>query len=211
MKNLPQHIENQFFRVLNKEIGIKAFEKWVYETEELEAVLSAENYLDLIAFNYNQEDLYGLLTESLYDLFIKFIDSPKYENYRIKRLLTLVTDKDDSWKSAVSKLHSECINSYNFLDSFFNFYFLIRDNRRNPKVIEEMYPLIKNEAEKVLDWLNSEKIVIKGREGHRKGTNYIDSRTKEEKELIVFDEEQSKKWGNFAKNGTPQYFTKIFG
>ena len=54
MKNLPPHLENQFFRVLNKEISIQDFEKWVYETEELEHVLSSDNYLDLIAFNYYQ-------------------------------------------------------------------------------------------------------------------------------------------------------------
>jgi hypothetical protein len=40
MKNLPQHIENQFFKFLNKETSIEEFEQWVYETDELETVLS---------------------------------------------------------------------------------------------------------------------------------------------------------------------------
>jgi hypothetical protein len=211
MKDLPQHIENQFFRVLNQEISIQDFEQWVYEMEELEQVLSSDNYLDLIAFNFNQEDLYGFLIDSLYDVIIKFIDSQKYENYRINRHLILIIDKDKSWKTAVKKLYSESINNYNFLDSFFNFYFLIHDNKRNAEVIEEIYSLINLESVKVLEWLNSGKIIIKGREGHRKGANYLDYRSNEEKEMIVYSEEQAKKWGNYAKNDTPQYFTKILG
>ena len=67
------------------------------------------------------------------------------------------------------------------------------------------------EALKILEWLNCEKIIINGKEGHSKSTNFLDYRTNEEKECIVYNDEQAKKWGNFAKNKTPQYFTKILG
>ena len=86
MKNLPQHIENQFFRILNKEISIKDFEQWVYKTEELETVLSERDYLDLIAFNFNQPHV----LYELFKIFVKWINIQKYETYRIIYLLDLV-------------------------------------------------------------------------------------------------------------------------
>jgi hypothetical protein len=177
MRNLPQHIENQLFRVLNNEIGIKAFEKWVYETEELETVLSAENYLDLIAFNFNQINAF----DSLYDLFIEIIDIPKFETYRIIYLLDLVINKHDLWIKAVSDLYHEFIESYAFLEVFSGLDELIVNDYVYGVPIAEIYLSSKEEAIKMKNWLIDDTIVIKGREGHRKGTNYIDNRKEDEK------------------------------
>ncbi len=78
MKNLPQHIENQFFKFLNKEISIEEFEQWVYATDELETVLSADLYQELIAFNYNAR----YVLASLYPILMESLDESKFEKYR---------------------------------------------------------------------------------------------------------------------------------
>lgn len=184
MKNLPQHIENQFFKFLNKEISIADFEQWVYATNELETVLSADMYQELIAFNYQSR--YVLAT--LFPILMECLDFPKFETYRIIYLLDLIIEHDDLWKKAVNDLYHEYIESYNFLEAFGTLDDIIDLNealefRHNSMddLMGESFIYSKNEAIKMKDWLNSRTIVIKGREGHRKGTNYIDNRKEEEK------------------------------
>jgi hypothetical protein len=209
MNNLPQHIENQFFKILNKEIPIEEFEQWVYATDELETVLSEHDYLNLIAFSFDQLNAFDYLE----DLLIGIIDFPKFEKYRLIYQLNIIIEKAALWKNAVETLHGDYINSYNFLEPFFSIHFMIEDNHEfypqlnenRHQLIEDMYVLAKKEAIQLLDYLNSDKIIIKGREGHRKGTNYIDNRTKEEKARPFFDIKQTKNWWEYWKEVPPQY------
>jgi hypothetical protein len=181
MKNLPQHIENQFFKFLNKETSIEDFEQWVYATDELETVLSADLYQELIAFNFNAR----YVLASLYPILMDCLDESKFEKYRIIYLLDLIIEKDVLWRKAVEDLDNECINSYAFLYIFCRLNDEIYENQREIETefdsIEKLYSWSKNEAIKMKNWLNSETIIIKGREGHRKGTNYIDNRKENEK------------------------------
>jgi hypothetical protein len=180
MKNLPQHIENQFFRVLNQEISIQDFEQWVYEMEELELVLSSDNYLDLIAFNFKQKDAF----HELYNLLIELINFPKFEKYRIIYLLDLIIVKDNSWKKIVNILFHEYINSYAFLIVFSGIDDMLEYDKTYWVTVDaDMYLASRDEAIRIKNHLNSGSIIIIGREGHRKATNYIDNRTEAEKKF----------------------------
>jgi hypothetical protein len=177
VKNLPQYIENQLFSVLNHEISIKEFEQWVYQTDDLEKGLSEQNYLDLIAFNFNQEHAF----HELYNILTEWIDFPKFEQYRLIFLLDLIIEKDDFWRIAVTNLYHEFIESYNFLYVFCwledSLYYNEKIGGINPDSMDSLYISSKEEAIKMKNWLILGTIVIKGREGHRKGTNYTDNRT----------------------------------
>lgn len=177
MKKLPQHIENQLFKFLNKEISIADFEQWVYATDELESVLSEDNYLDLIAFNFTQKNAF----DELYEVLIELINFPKFETYRIIYLLDLIIGKDDLWTKAVKDLYNECIESYEFLDVFGGLDEMIENYYIYGNSIDDFFIESKDKAIKMKNWLNSGTIIIKGREGHRKGTNYIDNRMENEK------------------------------
>ena len=209
MKNLPQHIETPFFKVLNHELSIKEFEQWVYATDELETVLSTHDYLNLIAFNYGQLKALDYLEDLLMDI----IDFPKFEKYRLIYQLNIIIEKDGLWENAVEIFHGDYIDSYNFLEPFFSLHFMIEDNQEfypelnenRSQLINEIYVLAKKEALQLLNYLNTDKIIIKGREGHRKGTNYIDNRTKEEKARPFFDIKLTKNWWEFWKKTPPQY------
>ncbi|MBB6461848.1 hypothetical protein [Flammeovirga kamogawensis] len=52
MKEISEHIELKFYEVLKHKISIQDFEKWVYETKELELELLEDIYTDLISLNY---------------------------------------------------------------------------------------------------------------------------------------------------------------
>jgi hypothetical protein len=177
MNNLPQHIENQFFKFLNKETSIDDFEQWVYATDELETILSADLYQELIAFNYNAR----YVLASLYPILMEHLDEAKFEKYRIVYLLDLIINKDDLWVKAVKNLYKESIESYAFLDGFSVLEEYVEHYYFYGDTVDDFYIESKEEAIKMKNWLNSETIIIKGREGHRKGTNYIDNRKENEK------------------------------
>jgi hypothetical protein len=179
MKNLPQHIENQFFKFLNKEMSIEEFEQWVYATDELETVLSEHDYLNLIAFSFDQLNAFYYLEE----LLIELIDFPKFETYRIIHQLNIIIENDGLWENAVEIFHGDFIESYYFLKPFFDLHFLIEDNQGSDvELSDDVYIRARKEAISLKNWLITGTIVIKGREGHRKGTNYIDNRKEEEKQ-----------------------------
>jgi hypothetical protein len=181
MKNLPQHIEYQFFKFLNKEISIEEFEQWVYATDELETALSPDIYQNLIAFNYNSR--YVLAT--LYPLLMECLDFPKFEKYRLIYHLNLIIEKDNSWQKAVKKLDHEFRENYDFLNIFCALDDMLNYDEdkygTNPNSIDDLFIESKFQAIKMKNWLNSGTIIIKGREGHRKGTNFIDNRIESEK------------------------------
>ena len=181
MKNLPPHLENQFFRVLNKEISIQDFEKWVYETEELEHVLSSDNYLDLIAFNFKQPHV----LYELYKVLIEWINIQKYETYKIIYLLDLIICKDESWKKAVYLLGGQYRNNdYYFLNNFFliDDYIEYYDTEKSADSIEHLFIASIKEAIKIKDELNLGKIVIKNQHKFEElEQKYFDYRLEEEK------------------------------
>jgi hypothetical protein len=172
MKNLPQHIENQFFKFLNKETSIEDFEQWVYATDELETVLSADLYQELIAFNYKSRYVLATLCPILMDC----LDYSKFETYRIIYLLNLIIEKDDLWTKAVKDLQFEWVSNYfflncfDFLDTDFDFY-------KDTDLITSVFMKAKDYSIQMKHWLISGTIIIGDREGHRKGSNYIDNRT----------------------------------
>lgn len=210
MKNLPQYIENQFFSLLNHKVSIKEFEQWVYATDELEAVLSERDYLDLIAFNFSQLNAF----DKLECLIIDLIELGKYEKYRLIYQLNLIVEKDSLWENAVEILHGDYCDGYNFLEPFFSIHFMNADdheyypklNENRHQLTEEMYVLARKEALQLLNYFNTDTIVIKNsREGHRSGQHYTDNRTKEEKARPFFDIKQTKNWWEFWKKTPPQY------
>ncbi len=65
-------------RLLSLEIPVREFEQWIYDSPELEQILGAEEYLELLAFNYGQPD-------AAYELRKKVASI--YESHRPGRLI----------------------------------------------------------------------------------------------------------------------------
>lgn len=62
-----------------------------------------------------------------------------------------------------------------------------------------MYPAVADEANRVLHWLDTRKIVITGHSGDYQGIQYKDDRSKEEPEPSAYDTVKPKKnGGNFG-------------
>ncbi|MBG9993830.1 hypothetical protein I6F50_02030 [Pseudoalteromonas sp. NZS127_1] len=63
--------------------------------------------------------------------------------------------------------------------------------------VDDYYPQILDEVEKVLEWLDNGKIVITGHSGEYQGIEYEDNRSVEEKEPTGYKVQESKKWWQF--------------
>jgi hypothetical protein len=113
------------------------------------------------------------------------LDEAEFEKYRIIYLLDLIIEHDGLWKNAVNDLYHESIESYDFLIVFSFLDDMVNHDETaygiNPNSMDDLYSSSKAEAIKMKNWLNSETIIIKGRAGHRKGTNFIDNRNENEK------------------------------
>lgn len=175
MENLPQHIENQFFKFLNKEMSIEEFEQWVYATDELETVLSADMYQELIAFNYQSR--YVLAT--LFPILMQCLDINKFETYRIVYLLNLVINKDILWKKAVRTLYIYSREKYDFLSHFCSLDDYIEYYEFNQEELRNIQIAAIKEAIEIKNALVSNEIIIEN--GNEGGTNFIDYLAKDEK------------------------------
>lgn len=51
---LPAEILEVFYETLNGDRSESSFEQWVYDTRELEQMMSPDDYMELIAFNYRR-------------------------------------------------------------------------------------------------------------------------------------------------------------
>lgn len=112
MKNLPKSIEEKFYAFIYGDINLESFESWVYTENDLEAALSADDYLDLISFNYKK---IGAKDELIEFLFGRFIDRAKYERWMILELLYIAKKGDERLPDVLRLFYDLYCRDYNFL------------------------------------------------------------------------------------------------
>lgn len=89
---IAENTRIQFYLFLNGEISIENFEQWVYANNELEKQLKPQDYLDLLSFNFKQQDA----TYELKKLLENHISQLDFDNWNIRKLLNeLITEQRD--------------------------------------------------------------------------------------------------------------------
>ncbi len=101
MDKLTDTTKQTFFRLLNGDLAIKEFEQWVYNSSDnLEAELQPDFYLDLISFNYNQKDNFRQLGDKIGTQ----IDTNEFNIWRTRRLLRDIIENKIDLVLATRKL-----------------------------------------------------------------------------------------------------------
>ena len=99
------------YQFLNDEIPLADFEKWVYQTPELEEILGSDSYFDLISFNFHGKDALYQVKQ----MFMERIGIGRYEAWRIRQLLLhLINDQGDPVETVA--------DSYNFYCAGYHFF-----------------------------------------------------------------------------------------
>ncbi len=194
------------YKLIAREIEINEFEQWVYSEKDLESLLSSDEYLDLISLTYK-------LPSSLYEaekILRPHIDIGKYYDWYLRRVLQQVIEHPTDVHKYIEQCYDMYCDGYGFLDNLGLGYGLAvsvppsdyradswdeLESVEQKKLIEGFYPGVREEAEKVVSWLDTSKIVITGHDGDFQGIQYTDSRTPEEKEPTGYKvATPTKKW-----------------
>ena len=197
------------YKLIAREIEINDFEQWVYSEKDLESLLSSDEYLDLISLSYKQPS-------SLYEaekILKRHINVGKYYEWNLRRIIQKVIDRPTDAHKYIEQCYDMYCDGYGFLDNLGLGYGLsitvppsdygasTWDKLETPeqkKLIENFYPGVREEAERVINWLDTNKIVLTGHDGDYQGIQYTDSRTAEEKEPTGYKvATPTKKWWQF--------------
>ncbi len=189
MQQLPGEIKDVFFETVSGNLSLCEFEDWLYSNNELEYFLTADDYLELISFSYRKNSKYDL-----YKILKNHIAKSEFENWKLLKLLNAVLKRDKDEAVAIVSFYNLYCKGYYFLDNLaFGFSLPMNyaqsdmrgiyeiDPAERQKMIEGFHPQIENEIHKVIEWLNSKKIVITAVQDESDRYEFIDNRTEQEK------------------------------
>jgi hypothetical protein len=197
------------YKLISKEIGLKEFEQWVYSEKRIQELLATDEYLDLISLNYKTPS-------SLYDaekILRKYVDIGKCYEWQLKVVLQKVIDRSSDAHKYIERCYDLYCDGYYFLDNLGLGYGLMAavppekynaenwkelSARAQQKLMDDCYPAVAEEAKKVIQWIESGKIVLTGHAGGYQGIEYEDNRTAEEKQPTGYKlKTRSRSWWKF--------------
>jgi len=206
MKEIREHIEQKFYEVLKYKISIHDFERWVYETKDLELELSEDIYTDLISLNYKDKYAHNELEK----IVKPFVDNGKFEIKRISKYLKSIIDRDEKCAESIELTYDLYCNGYAFLRRLGLTYGLLIScppagnyqkswneitNAEQDELLNKFYPDIIVDAQSALTWINKGKIIIKDTVNELGDYEYDDLRNQEERnqgEIEVIDLDKEK-------------------
>jgi len=172
-------VELTFYKLVSKEIELNDFENWVYTETTLEQTLDSDDYLEIISINYKTPS--GLYEAQ--KVLSKYFSMGKYYEWSIRNILHEIIAKPNDVHKYIEQCYDLYCEGFGFMDNLGLGYGLglTCPDGFNDKV-DEFYPNIAEEAERVILWLDTRKIVITGHSGEYRGIEYDDNRSPNEKE-----------------------------
>lgn len=113
MKKLPRHIEQKFYDTIFGTVALEEFESWLYSDKKLETILSEDEYLELISFNYKKNGAKYELVNLLID---RYIDFAEYEEWRMLNLLYAAKNKNEKLPDILRQFYDLYCKGYAFLN-----------------------------------------------------------------------------------------------
>jgi len=221
MTKLPKHIKERFFKTIKGDISVHEFEQWLYSDKELENILDSGDYLDLISFSFQK----STAKYELWNLLKKHIDVGEFETYKLIELLYETKRRSEKLPFILMDFYELYCKGLIFLREIGLGYGLSvvvprMENTKadtweeltetqQKKLLDSFFPDLENEIDKVIDWFENGKIIIKGERDEIGYYTYDDYRTEEERTSDLwtehtFENEESyleknntKKWWKF--------------
>lgn len=110
MKKLSEVSKRTFLRLLEGDLPVKDFERWVYDnSDNIENELGTEAHLNLISFAYKRADC----LRELKDMILGYIDTMEFRLWRTKKLLTEIIENKIDLVLATRKLRELYLNGCN--------------------------------------------------------------------------------------------------
>lgn len=193
IRNLDE-IELIFYQVIKREIKISEFEDWLYNTDEevIDQYFGEGFYFKLVDLNYKDKNVLDNLDKILHDR----IQFGKFEKEKIMGVLKSIIDKPTDLVESLETCYDLYCDGYTFLRipalSYVLYeldqvpgltnkskWHMFRFNSKR-KIVQKIYPKIKDEARRICTFLESGAIVITGE------FEYQDARAKEDQKEKEF-------------------------
>lgn len=193
---LPIDIKQIFFGTLYGDITIPEFESWLYVNKQLETILSFENYLELISLGYKS----ATAKEDLKKILEQLIEDAEYEKWRLLRMLSEALENNKKLPQLLISFYELYCKGYQFLDNLgIGFGLVILAPYPHASTWEDLsvteqqdlltsfYPQLNTELHKVVNWLNSDKIIITvATNEHNNQFEFVDNRNEQEKRPTAY-------------------------
>ena len=145
----------------------------------------------------------------------KHIDISEYETWKLKKILFNTLERKNNYYDSILQFYDLYCKGYNFLDNLGIGYGLTLDcpyseygvdsyeeltQEQKDKVVDSFYPKIKFEIKKVLDWLDSDLIVIQSEYDSYGNLKITDNRLEADKEPTAYkiaktvDKKNKREW-----------------
>ncbi len=171
-------VELVFYKLVSREIELSEFEKWVYSESDLEKKLSSDDYLRIISINYKT-------SSGLYDaekVLSNYFSMGKYYEWLVRNVLQKITERPSDTHKYIEQCYDLYCDGFNFMHNLGLGYGLgLTCPDLYDEKVDDYYPQILGEVKKVIEWLDSGKIIITGHSGAYQGIEYDDNRSLEEK------------------------------
>jgi hypothetical protein len=174
-------IKETFFKFINKSISLEEIEIFLFANlQEIEKIFTKEDYFYLIDFDFKDKNSFARM-ETLIN---KYISISEFEKYRLNTILNNLININENNIDSLLKIYDEYGKGYYFLDILAidygldlsrALYELYIDRLLINDKINKLHSNIKIEAEKIIRFLDQNKIVITEK------YKYLDYRLEEDK------------------------------
>jgi hypothetical protein len=174
-------IKETFFKFINKSISLEEIEIFLFANlQEIEKIFTKEDYFYLIDFDFKDKNSFARM-ETLIN---KYISISEFEKYRLNTILNNLININENNIDSLLKIYDEYGKGYCFLDILAidygldlsrALYELYIDRLLINDKINKLHSNIKIEAEKIIRFLDQNKIVITEK------YKYLDYRLEEDK------------------------------
>ncbi len=209
METLPENIKIKFYNLLLEKQCVLDFEKWVYESKELEKIIDGNSHLDFISLNYKANGAYYELRK----LIEKQIDKIDFLEWKLVTELNNVKLKKGNFHLSIINFYELYCKGYEFIENLAFGYGLPLDcpynsygvesygelnQQQRESIVSGFYPEILFEIDKVLDWINNKEIILKESSGEFQQLNYVDLRKEKDIKPATYTKDEGaelkKKW-----------------
>lgn len=161
MNKITPALQIPFFQLLNDEISIRDFEKWLYNNPALEESLGSDAYIELASINFNNK----YATNEVISQADEYLDYAAFETHKLMTLLQHLIKKDEHFEDLLLATYQQYCWGYKFMTHLAMDYDIYVGEEWLPEDwTNEIYPDVKHRAEQVMNWLNSGAIILTGKD-----------------------------------------------
>ncbi|MDN5214955.1 hypothetical protein QQ020_22940 [Fulvivirgaceae bacterium BMA12] len=139
-------LKEKIFQVIEEQLGIKEFEDWLYQQNDLAEMMDQDLILELFSFNYNQNAANYIFKNSL----LPYFDQEEFANWKIMANLNDLVIGRGNTERILADFNDMSLEEYPFLTDLGYYRFYFEDCEYTGRSREGLQKDLQMEAESLL-------------------------------------------------------------